>query len=85
MACGPHVLGDGGLFAIAGPDVLESRETALETARELKTIAERLGVPLLFKSSYLKANRTSGDAYVGPGLDAGLEILAEIRAGTGLP
>jgi len=85
VACGPHVLGDGALFAIAGPDVLESRETALETARELKTIAERLGVPLLFKSSYLKANRTSGDAYVGPGLEAGLEILAEIRAGTGLP
>ena len=85
VPCGSHVLGDGSLFAIAGPDVLESRELALETARELRDIADRLGLPLVFKSSYLKANRTAGSSYVGPGLEAGLEILAEVRRETGLP
>jgi 2-dehydro-3-deoxyphosphooctonate aldolase (KDO 8-P synthase) len=79
------VLGDGTLFAIAGPDVLESLDLALETARRLKEIALRLDLPLVFKSSYLKANRSSGDAYVGPGLAAGLEILAEVKRDTGLP
>jgi 2-dehydro-3-deoxyphosphooctonate aldolase (KDO 8-P synthase) len=79
------VLGDGTLFAIAGPDVLESRELALETARALRRSAERLHLPLIFKSSYLKANRTAGSSYVGPGLEAGLEILAEVRRETGLP
>jgi 2-dehydro-3-deoxyphosphooctonate aldolase (KDO 8-P synthase) len=85
VPCGPYTLGDGALFAIAGPDVLESRETALATARALESAAGGLGVPLVFKSSYLKANRTSNGAYVGPGLEAGLEILAEVRAETGLP
>lgn len=85
VPCGPYTLGDGALFAIAGPDVLESRETALATARALESAAVGLGVPLVFKSSYLKANRTSNGAYVGPGLEAGLEILAEVRAETGLP
>jgi 2-dehydro-3-deoxyphosphooctonate aldolase (KDO 8-P synthase) len=79
------VLGDGTLFAISGPDVLESLDLALETGRRLKEIAVRLDLPLVFKSSYLKANRSSGDAYVGPGLAAGLEILAEVKRDTGLP
>jgi 2-dehydro-3-deoxyphosphooctonate aldolase (KDO 8-P synthase) len=79
------VLGDGSLFAIAGPDVLESRDLALATARRLRESADRLGVPLVFKSSYLKANRTAGSSYVGPGLEAGLEILADVRRETGLP
>lgn len=70
---------------IAGPDVLESRELALSTAAVLAEIAERRALPLVFKSSYLKANRSSFDAYVGPGLDAGLEILARVKAETGLP
>jgi 2-dehydro-3-deoxyphosphooctonate aldolase (KDO 8-P synthase) len=70
---------------IAGPDVLESRELALSTARTLAAHAARLGVPLVFKSSYLKANRSSADAYVGPGLERGLEILAEVKRETGLP
>lgn len=83
--CGPYVLGDGALFVIAGPDVLESAEMALATAGALASIAEERGLALIFKSSYLKANRTSGDAYVGPGLEAGLELLAEIKARTGLP
>jgi 2-dehydro-3-deoxyphosphooctonate aldolase (KDO 8-P synthase) len=79
------VLGDGTLFAIAGPDVLESLDLALATARQLREIALRLDLPLVFKSSYLKANRSSADAYVGPGLAAGLEILAEVKHDTGLP
>ncbi|CAN5891933.1 3-deoxy-8-phosphooctulonate synthase [soil metagenome] len=85
VPCGSLELGDGTLFAIAGPDVLESAELALETARRLKELARRLELPLIFKSSYLKANRSSVDAYVGPGLSAGLEILAEVRRDTGLP
>jgi 2-dehydro-3-deoxyphosphooctonate aldolase (KDO 8-P synthase) len=85
VPCGSHVLGDGTLFAIAGPDVLESRELALATARGLREAAARLDLPLVFKSSYLKANRTAGSSYAGPGLEAGLEILAEVRRETGLP
>jgi 2-dehydro-3-deoxyphosphooctonate aldolase (KDO 8-P synthase) len=57
----------------------------LATARELKSIAERLSLPLVFKSSYLKANRSSSQAYVGPGLSQGLELLAEVKQTTGLP
>ncbi len=85
VVCGPCSLGDGHLFVLAGPDVLENREMALETAHELKSVAERLGLPLVFKSSYLKANRSSSQAYVGPGLSHGLELLAEIKETTGLP
>lgn len=85
VPCGPHLLGDGSLFAIAGPDVLESLDLALETARELREVARRLDLPIVFKSSYLKANRSSGETYVGPGLEAGLEILAEVKRDTGLP
>lgn len=85
VPCGPHLLGDGALFVIAGPDVLESRELALETARQLAAMARRLSIPLVYKSSYLKANRSSADAYAGPGLAAGLEILAEVKQTTGLP
>lgn len=85
VPCGPHVLGDGALFAIAGPDVLESMDLALTTARELREIALRLDLPLVFKSSYLKANRSSGSSYVGPGLEAGLEMLVEVKRSTGLP
>ena len=70
---------------MAGPDVLESRELALECARALREVAERLGVALVYKSSYLKANRSSVDSYTGPGLEAGLEILAEVKEETGLP
>lgn len=85
VSCGPYTLGDGTLFAIAGPDVLESPELALATARALAETAARLGLPLVFKSSYLKANRSSADAYVGPGLARGLEILAAVKRETALP
>jgi 2-dehydro-3-deoxyphosphooctonate aldolase (KDO 8-P synthase) len=73
------------LFAIAGPDVLESRELAVTTGRALSEAATRLGIALVFKSSYLKANRSSHEAYVGPGLERGLQILAEVKRETGLP
>jgi len=85
VPCGPHRLGDGTLFVIAGPDVLEDRGMARDVAVHLRRVAERLGLPAIFKSSYLKANRSSGDAYAGPGLAAGLEILREVREETGLP
>ncbi|MFN2384250.1 MAG: 3-deoxy-8-phosphooctulonate synthase [Gemmatimonadota bacterium] len=85
VPCGPYRLGDGALFVIAGPDVLESRTLALETARTLQSTAARLGVALIYKSSYRKANRTSAAAYAGPGLAQGLEWLAEVKAETGLP
>lgn len=85
VPCGPHQLGDGGLFVIAGPDVLEDRRMARDVAARLRQVSERLAMPAIFKSSYLKANRSSGDAYTGPGLTTGLEILREVKAETGLP
>ena len=85
VPCGPHRLGNGALFVIAGPDVLEDRGVAREVARHVREVAERLGMPAIFKSSYLKANRSSGHAYAGPGLQAGLEILREVKEETGLP
>lgn len=85
VPCGPHRLGDGSLFVIAGPDVLEDRRMARDVAVHLRKVAERLGMPAIFKSSYLKANRSSGDAYQGPGLEAGIEILREVKEEAGLP
>ena len=73
------------LVCIAGPCVIESREHASETALALRDIACRVGVPLIFKASYDKANRTSRRSFRGPGLEAGLAALAEVRARTGLP
>lgn len=73
------------LLVIAGTCVIESRESALDHARALAEIAAKLGVPLVFKASYDKANRTSIDSFRGPGLERGLEILAEVREQTGLP
>lgn len=67
------------LAVIAGPCVIESRESALRHASLLKDAADRVGVPYIFKSSYDKANRSSVDSYRGPGLDKGLEILAEVK------
>jgi len=73
------------LAVIAGPCVIESRESALKHAALLKEAADRVGVPYIFKSSYDKANRSSVDSYRGPGLDKGLEILAEVKEKTGVP
>lgn len=78
--------GGGAPFAfIGGPCVIESREHTLRHAERLRDITSRVGVPFVFKSSFDKANRTSLTSYRGPGLDAGLEILAEVRREVGVP
>jgi 2-dehydro-3-deoxyphosphooctonate aldolase (KDO 8-P synthase) len=73
------------LAVIAGPCVIESRESALRHAAALKEAADRVGVPYIFKSSYDKANRSSLGSFRGPGLAKGLEILAEVKQKTGVP
>jgi 2-dehydro-3-deoxyphosphooctonate aldolase (KDO 8-P synthase) len=73
------------LLWLAGPCVLEDAEGALEIARELARIAESLGISLVFKASFDKANRTSAAAYRGPGLERGLAMLQTVAAKTGLP
>jgi 2-dehydro-3-deoxyphosphooctonate aldolase (KDO 8-P synthase) len=73
------------LFLIAGPCVIESESHALMMARRLSASARRLGIPYVFKASFDKANRTSGQSYRGPGLARGLEILASIRKRVGVP
>ncbi len=73
------------LTLIAGPCALESRELALEIAGELARLGERLKIGVVFKASFDKANRTSGEAARGVGLDAALPIFAEIKEKTGLP
>ncbi|SVA18042.1 uncharacterized protein METZ01_LOCUS70896, partial [marine metagenome] len=71
--------GAGTLGLIAGPCVIESRDHCLRIATEAARITGELGLPFVFKASFDKANRTSIDSYRGPGLEAGLEILAEVR------
>ncbi|MDD3469396.1 MAG: 3-deoxy-8-phosphooctulonate synthase [Thermoguttaceae bacterium] len=83
---GPYRCGTGErLIVIAGPCVLETRKQTLEIAWRLSEIAVTLDLPLVFKGSFDKANRTSVQSYRGPGLEAGLEMLAEVAAETGLP
>jgi 2-dehydro-3-deoxyphosphooctonate aldolase (KDO 8-P synthase) len=77
--CGFDVGLDRPLFLIAGPCVVESEQLQMDVAGRLKEIAARLGVPFIFKSSYDKANRSSGTSFRGPGLDKGLEILAKVK------
>ncbi|RLB26095.1 MAG: 3-deoxy-8-phosphooctulonate synthase [Deltaproteobacteria bacterium] len=76
---------DGSLFVIAGPCVVENRELTLEVAHFLKNTAEQLDIPIIFKSSYDKANRTSLTSFRGPGLEDGLEILSLVKKDIGLP
>ena len=83
--CGFEVGLDRPLFLIAGPCVVESRELQVETAGRLKEICARLGLPLVFKSSYDKANRSSGKSFRGLGMDKGLEILSYVKKETGVP
>jgi len=78
-------MGDGGLFLLAGPCVIESRDSALRHANALAEISASSGVPIVFKSSYDKANRTSHTSYRGPGMHEGLEVLADVKKATGLP
>ncbi|NDU86480.1 MAG: 3-deoxy-8-phosphooctulonate synthase [Ferrovum sp.] len=73
------------LFLIAGPCVIESRELAFDVAGQLKTLCQELGVPYIFKASYDKANRSSGQSFRGLGQDKGLEILADIRRELNVP
>jgi 2-dehydro-3-deoxyphosphooctonate aldolase (KDO 8-P synthase) len=73
------------LFLIAGPCVIESEEATLDLAVRLREIHDALGLPVVFKASFDKANRTSLDSFRGPGLEAGLAILAKVREQTGLP
>jgi len=74
-----------GPFILAGPCAIESREIALKTADVLAGLAAKLDIPLVYKSSFDKANRTSLTSFRGPGLEKGLEILAEVKRTTGLP
>ena len=83
--CGFEAGLDRPLFLIAGPCVVESLALQVETAGRLKEITARLGVPFIFKSSYDKANRSSGKSYRGPGMDEGLKILAEVKRQLGVP
>ncbi len=77
--CGFEVGLDRPLFLIAGPCVIESEQLALDTAGRLKTIAGELGIPFIYKSSFDKANRSSGSSFRGPGLEEGLRILEKVR------
>jgi 2-dehydro-3-deoxyphosphooctonate aldolase (KDO 8-P synthase) len=83
--CGFEAGLDRPLFLIAGPCVVESLELQVETAGKLKEITSRLGVPFIFKSSYDKANRSSGRSFRGLGMDKGLKILAEVKRQLGVP
>jgi 2-dehydro-3-deoxyphosphooctonate aldolase (KDO 8-P synthase) len=73
------------LFLIAGPCVIESREFAIETAGQLKEIAQRVGVPFIYKSSYDKANRSSTKTFRGFGMEEGLKILDAVKSQIGVP
>jgi 2-dehydro-3-deoxyphosphooctonate aldolase (KDO 8-P synthase) len=73
------------MFLIAGPCVVESREMALDTAGKLREMTSALGVPFIYKSSYDKANRSSGKSFRGLGMGKGLEILADVKKQIGVP
>lgn len=83
--CGFDVGLDKPFFLIAGPCVIESREMALETAGTLKEITAALGIPFIYKSSFDKANRSSGTSFRGLGMEKGLEILSEVKKQIGVP
>jgi 2-dehydro-3-deoxyphosphooctonate aldolase (KDO 8-P synthase) len=83
--CGFEAGIDKPLFLIAGPCVIESRQLAMDTAGTLKEICRNLGVPFIFKSSYDKANRSSGTSFRGLGMDTGLEILEAVKREIGVP
>jgi 2-dehydro-3-deoxyphosphooctonate aldolase (KDO 8-P synthase) len=83
--CGFPVGLDRPLFLIAGPCAIESRQMALDTAGQIKEIASALRVPFIYKSSFDKANRSSGTSFRGPGIDEGLRILSDVRSQIGVP
>jgi 2-dehydro-3-deoxyphosphooctonate aldolase (KDO 8-P synthase) len=82
---GMAIGGGAPLALIAGPCVIEAEDLMLRTAESLRYLADRLGIGLIFKSSYLKDNRSSADSYQGPGLEKGLRLLEKIKATFDLP
>ena len=83
--CGFEVGLQAPLFLIAGPCVIESEGLALETAGYLKALCDELGISFIYKSSFDKANRSSGTSYRGPGLEKGLAILEKVKSDVGVP
>jgi 2-dehydro-3-deoxyphosphooctonate aldolase (KDO 8-P synthase) len=83
--CGFEIGLDQPFFLIAGPCVVESEQLQMDTAGTLKEITASLGIPFIFKSSYDKANRSSGTTFRGPGMEKGLEILAKVKRELKLP
>ena len=83
--CGFEVGLDQPFFLIAGPCVVESEQLQLDVAGRLKEITGRLGIPFIFKSSFDKANRTSGASFRGPGMEEGLRVLGEVKRQIGVP
>jgi 2-dehydro-3-deoxyphosphooctonate aldolase (KDO 8-P synthase) len=83
--CGFEAGLDKPFFLIAGPCVVESEQLQMDVAGQLKEITGALGIPFIFKSSYDKANRSSGKSFRGPGMEKGLEILAKVRKTLGVP
>jgi 2-dehydro-3-deoxyphosphooctonate aldolase (KDO 8-P synthase) len=83
--CGFEVGLDKPLFLIAGPCVVESRQMAFDTAGTLRELCKSAGVPFIYKSSYDKANRSSGKSYRGMGMEKGLEILSDVKKQFGVP
>src|SRR3546814_1588943 len=83
--CGFEVGLDQSIFLIAGPCVIESMQLQLDVAGQLKEITSALGINFIFKSSFDKANRTSGTSFRGPGLEEGLKVLAAVKQQIGVP
>jgi 2-dehydro-3-deoxyphosphooctonate aldolase (KDO 8-P synthase) len=83
--CGFKVGLDHPFFLIAGPCVIESEQLQLDVAGQLKEITGKLGINFIFKSSFDKANRTSGTSFRGPGMEAGLKVLSEVKRQLGVP
>ncbi|UMR30660.1 3-deoxy-8-phosphooctulonate synthase [Massilia sp. MB5] len=83
--CGFEIGLDQPFFLIAGTCVIESRQMAFDTAGALKEMTTELGIPFIYKSSFDKANRSSGTSYRGPGMDKGLEILGDVKRELGVP
>ena len=83
--CGFDVGLEHRIFLIAGPCVIESEQLQMDTAGTLQEITSSLGIPFIFKSSFDKANRSSGSTFRGPGIDKGLEILAKVKRELGVP
>ena len=83
--CGFEVGAQRPFFLISGPCVIESEQLQVDTAGTLKEITARLGIPFIFKSSFDKANRSSGKSFRGPGMAEGLRVLDEVKRQVGVP